>query len=200
MTRQEALDIYRRHGLLLAQFGVREDVAARLRELGQAHDAAREEQERQRYRLATIVDEAFGPQEVLPTDALLTRLERGLFEIRMALGKAEAARDEWARQCAMASEHQSDGLNEAARLRGALVKVEDELHCYFAADGAHTRDFRLRRADEVIRAALEAEQASALDGRACDQCGEKAWPEWQDERCPNHANPHGSCDGKLERR
>lgn len=33
----------------------------------------------------------------------------------------------------------------------------------------------------------------------CDQCGTPK-ADWQDvnaDRCPNHANPHGSCDGKL---
>lgn len=35
----------------------------------------------------------------------------------------------------------------------------------------------------------------------CDQCGAKRQP-WQNEesdRCPNHANPLGSCDGTLRR-
>lgn len=36
MTRQEALAVYRRHGLLSAQFSVREDVALKLIELEEA--------------------------------------------------------------------------------------------------------------------------------------------------------------------
>jgi hypothetical protein len=33
----------------------------------------------------------------------------------------------------------------------------------------------------------------------CDQCGASlaVWQEHSDRRCPNHANPHGSCDGIL---
>lgn len=40
MTRQEALATYRRHGLLLAQMSVREDVADRLAALERERDAA----------------------------------------------------------------------------------------------------------------------------------------------------------------
>lgn len=43
MTRQEALAIYRQHGLLVAQMGVREDVAARLSTLAAERDQALDE-------------------------------------------------------------------------------------------------------------------------------------------------------------
>lgn len=36
--------------------------------------------------------------------------------------------------------------------------------------------------------------------RRCDSCGaeQAEWQERDAERCPNHANPLGSCDGRLE--
>ena len=40
-------------------------------------------------RLQTIADEAFGPFATEPTDALLTLVERGIFEQRKALAEAE---------------------------------------------------------------------------------------------------------------
>jgi predicted nucleic acid-binding Zn-ribbon protein len=50
--------------------------------------------ERARYRLATIVDEAFGPQEALGLDALLSRLERMLHERARQHEAALRERDE----------------------------------------------------------------------------------------------------------
>lgn len=137
----------------------REDAAAQ-----QAFEAAikaplEAEIARVRDRLSTIVDEAFGPQEALGMDALLSRLEnllterarqheevrRELYDVRRELNEAKAECDDARTKLAAVREEllvaegnhcvdRDDHAAEVAKLSAALRNLID------SADASMTRD------------------------------------------------------------
>jgi hypothetical protein len=95
-----------------------------------------------RSRLATITDEAFGPQEVLGLDALLTRLE-GLIHLDRHESRKELAaavdelgtlrlRCEDYRLDAVTAREELDGLKR--RVMNELLRIERE-HCSACGNG-----------------------------------------------------------------
>ena len=86
-------------------------------------------------------------------------------------------------------------------LAGALEQIQKDLRQTLSSP---YMDF-----DELIENCSEivADRFSVLIAKyedtedQCDQCGAKReiWQWAKDNRCPNHANPHKSCDGRLRR-
>lgn len=153
MTRKEALDVYRRHGLLLAQFTVREDVAARLVELERAEQHAREEQGRQRDRLQAIVAERLSPREPLPTDALVTIIERELAATQRTQEHWRQHAEHCERWMREAQAERDAAVGEASRLRALLRSLES---CVVWSDSTQTWGLYQRVRDVLgpVRAAL----------------------------------------------
>lgn len=60
--------------------------------------------------------------------------------------------------------------------------------------GARRHDFQ--------HACVVCEQHEPGTSDTCDQCGAKrqTWQSPESDRCTNHANPYGSCDGTLRGR
>jgi len=75
-------------------------------------------------RLQTIADEAFGPFATEPTDALLTLVERGIFEQRKALAEAEK---EIERQIARVESMDNTVTAVADVWRGKVAELEAEV-------------------------------------------------------------------------
>ena len=173
MTRQEALEIYRRHGLLLAQVnGLREDVAVRLatmeRErdeaLGEAHAAAKEN-EAMLLAIEKLSAELAKPEDVRLREAVDAMGDRcpQFFSIAGRIDRLLDDVDEWIGRAGSAERT----VEEQGRLLASPQNVVRELQS--APNGDAHVDGLHRRIDALVAIAEAAEALCGVVGeRAAD--------------------------------